>query len=131
MTAHSGDASVQIADFGSAVKLQSASDTSNFRIGTPGYTAPEVIRGEDYGLSCDIWSVGVLMYGLLTNTLPFYSSDRSEMKRRTCTEPLDLDSNMFLRILSEPARDLLSGMLRKDPQERLTVEQVLAHQWFQ
>ena len=113
---------MRIADLGSAVKLQSADDSTNFMIGTPGYLAPEVMTGKDYSFSADIWSIGALMHALLTAKLPFYSSNRKEMKRRACTEPLDLETEAMLRRLSEPAKDLLNGLLRKDPSERLTVD---------
>ena len=100
-------------------------------IGTPGYTAPEVMCGQNYSFSADIWSLGSLMHALLSAMLPFQCDNRKELKRRACTEPLDLESNRRLRNLSEPAKDLLNGLLRKDPSQRLTIEQALAHEWFQ
>lgn len=39
-------------------------------VGTPYYTAPEVLRG-DYGPECDVWSIGIIMYTMLTGKLPF------------------------------------------------------------
>ena len=71
VTDYSRETAVRIADFGSAVKLLSAEDTANFRIGPPGYIAPEVICGMNYGLACDIWSMGALMHMLLSFTTPF------------------------------------------------------------
>ena len=100
-------------------------------IGTPGYTAPEIFNGKNYSFSVDIWSIGSLMHALVSAKLPFYSESRMEMKRRTCTEPLDLDTDRRLRNLSEPAKDLLHGLLRKNPNTRLTIDQALAHEWFQ
>ena len=100
-------------------------------IGTPGYTAPEVITGQNYSFSADIWSLGSLMHALLSAKLPFSCENRKELKRRVCTEPLNLDSDRNLRNLSESAKDLLNGLLRKSPSKRLTIEQVLSHEWFQ
>ena len=100
-------------------------------IGTPGYTAPEIMTGQNYSFSVDMWSLGSLMHALLSAKLPFFSDDRKELKRQACTEPLDLDSNRRLKNLSVPAKDLLNGLLRKSPSERLTIEQALAHEWFQ
>ena len=85
------------------------------------------MTGQNYSFSADMWSLGSLMHALLSARLPFYSDDRKELKRRVCTEPLNLDSNRMLRNLSEPAKDLLNGLLRKSPSERLTIEQALAH----
>lgn len=57
---------MRLADLGSALKLNSAEDTTNFQIGTPGYMAPEILKGVAYSFSCDIWSIGALMFVLLT-----------------------------------------------------------------
>ena len=130
VTDNSRDTSVKIADFGSAVKLQSANDTADFKIGTPGYTAPEVLRGKQYGLGCDIWSVGALMHLLLSYRVPFIDDDYREYKYRAITEPLDLQTDQYLSQLSDPAKDLLRCMLEKNPRNRLTIEQVLAHEWL-
>ena len=70
------DAKLIIADLGSAVKLRSLTDTVTFKIGTPGYIAPEIILGKPYGLAVDIWSLGCIMHVLLTATPPFWDDDR-------------------------------------------------------
>ena len=46
----------------------------NDLLGTPFYVAPEIIGEGDYGLECDLWSMGVVMYILLTGRPPFYGS---------------------------------------------------------
>ena len=130
VTDYSRDTSVRIADFGSAVQLESTSDTADFIIGTPGYTAPEVMRGKRYSLGCDIWSIGALMHMLLSFKAPFINDDHREYKYRAITEPLDLETDEYLRQLSDPAKDLLRRMLEKDPRYRSTIEQVLAHEWL-
>ena len=65
------EASVCIADFGSATKLRSSSATLTWRIGTSGSTPPEIILGEPYGLGVDVWSLGCLMHCLLFASQPF------------------------------------------------------------
>ena len=102
---------MRLADLGSAVKLESADDTSSFQIGTPGYLAPEVLLGKPYSFSCDIWSIGALMSVLLSAKLPFWDDDRKDRKRRVCTEPLNLEANSFMSRLSDDAKDLITGML--------------------
>lgn len=69
-------ATFKLADFGSATKLSSPEDTTDIRIGTPGYMAPEVLLGKPYSFSCDIWSLGALMTVLVSAQLPFYESNR-------------------------------------------------------
>ena len=86
------DAKVRLADFGSAIKLSSLDDWTNFRVGTPGYIAPEVIRGQHYSFSCDIWSIGCLLYVLLAAVPPFWDNDRRLREHKVCFEELDLGS---------------------------------------
>ena len=47
----------------------------NTVVGTPYYIAPEVIQGQDYGLECDIWSLGVIIYTLIIGKPPFETND--------------------------------------------------------
>ena len=109
------EAKVFLADFGSAIKLNSPLESTSFRVGTPGYIAPEVIKGEPYSFSCDVWSLGCLLYVLLTATPPLWDSDRKVREQRVCHEELDLRSHAYTRRLSEPCQDLLNLLLEKDP----------------
>ena len=84
--------------------------------------APEILRGQPYSFSCDIWSAGALMFVLLTAQLPFWDNDRRERRRRVCKEALDLESDDLARELSPEAKDLLHGMLTKPVEERLTID---------
>ena len=70
------------------------------------------------------------MFVLLTAQLPFWDNDRRERRRRVCKEALDLESDEIARELSPEAKDLLYGMLTKPADRRLTIDQVLAHPWF-
>lgn len=65
------DAQLRISDFGSSVKLNSHDEKCRFKIGTPGYTSPEVYKNEPYGLKIDIWGIGIIMFVILTAKLPF------------------------------------------------------------
>ena len=131
MTDSTRSAQVRIADLGSAKQLRSPHDTATFMIGTPGYIAPEVLIDKRYGFGYDIWSLGALMYMLLSFRLPFYSKDSTELKRRLRLEELNLNANASLCRISQPAKDLLSSMLTKNPMQRPNIDQVLIHPWFQ
>jgi len=65
---------VKLVDFGFAKKLQAGRKTWTF-CGTPEYVAPEVILNKGHDISADYWSLGVLMFELLTGTPPFTGSD--------------------------------------------------------
>lgn len=94
--------------------------------GSPNYAAPELINGKFYnGSSIDIWSCGVILYTLLTGTLPFDEEQISKLyqKIRECKYILP-------PILSDAAKDLIYRMLQKDPMNRITIPEIKQHKWF-
>ena len=131
MTSKEDQAIAFIGDFGSSIKLQSSSDTSKFRIGTPGYIAPEMLLGHAYSFGIDVWSLGCMMHLLLSGVPPFWDANRKEHIKLVCTLPLDLDSKPNLSRLSTKAKDLLMATLEKLPAKRLNIDEVLAHPWLQ
>lgn len=76
---------LKISDFGLA-KIINKEEVSKLKTGTvagsPYYMAPEVLRGDKYNISCDVWSLGVMMYRLLLGYLPFNftNNDKSNSK---------------------------------------------------
>ncbi len=87
------DATACLADLGSAIQLDSAQDTTDFRIGTPGYIAPEILMSKSYGTSVDIWSLGCVLYFLLTGRQPHWDDDSSLRNHKVCHEELDLETD--------------------------------------
>jgi len=76
MESHNHDESNQkalIADFGISFKLNNAADASMWRIGTQGFMAPEVYAGIDYNQSCDVFSLGCLLYWFISSKRPFWA----------------------------------------------------------
>ena len=125
------EAKARLADFGSALKLRSALDVTSFRVGTPGYIAPEIIKGQAYSFSCDVWSLGCLLYVLLTAVPPFWDSERKSREHKVCHERLDFSASPNTRRLSSSCQDLLTQLLEKDPTRRPSISSVLQHEWFQ
>lgn len=64
----------KIVDFGLS-KIIGPSETATEPFGTLGYVAPEVLKKQPYTFSCDIWSIGCILYALLSGTLPFDHND--------------------------------------------------------
>ena len=60
------------------------------------------------------------MHALISAQLPFWDEDRKQRKIKVLNEALDLTENFYLSAISDEAKDVLSGMLTKDPSERLT-----------
>ena len=94
--------------------------------GTPAYIAPEVFENKGYeGYASDIWSAGVVLYAMLYGAVPFKASNMSELHKQVLRcKPTYADN------ISESARNLLQGILERDPKKRLTANQVLEHPWM-
>ena len=84
---------VKLCDFGHAILVRDLSRDRQF-YGTPGYAAPEVTQGPVWSASADVWAMGVVMYALLANSLPF---EGDEGWRR----PADLSSRVWWRVSLE------------------------------
>ena len=86
--------------------------------------APEIMSGQGYTESVDIWSAGVLLYAMLSARFPFHGDTPLELKCKILKEDVDLKNGVWDKI-SLLAKDLISRMLVKDPQHRLNATQVL------
>jgi serine/threonine protein kinase len=97
-------------------------------VGTPFYMAPEVLE-RCYGPAADIWSAGVVVFLMLAGRLPFDgATDRQIIKAVLDSEP-DFEHPAWDGI-SAAAKDCVARMLVKDPQQRASVQQLLAHPWL-
>ena len=120
------DAGIKIIDFGFATTL--ADDQVMTEIcGTLGYIAPEILKGLSYNNRCDVWSLGIILYILLSGVQPFFHDDEAEEKRRVFEGDLHFPDESFADC--PDAVDLLRNMLRVDPKDRFNMQQVLDHNW--
>jgi len=95
--------------------------------GTPEYLAPEIIKGEDYTKAIDWWSVGTLIYEMLTGLPPFYTEDEENMYHKIMTADIDFSKPLF----SPEAQDLIRKFLIRDPNQRLQdPQEIRGHPWF-
>ncbi len=94
--------------------------------GTPAYIAPEILKGAGYeGPPVDFWSAGVVLYAMLSGTVPFKANDMNELHRIICKgEYTEIEG------LSKEVVDLLHGILEVDPKKRLTSDDILNHPWM-
>lgn len=96
------------------------------------YRAPEVFQNQEFhGFAIDIWSLGIILFMLLTSQQPVDYPDRM-CDRYTYIVSGELRSLMsqWNLIISENAMDLIQNILREDPSQRLTVAQIQAHPWM-
>ncbi|KAL1131989.1 hypothetical protein AAG570_011599 [Ranatra chinensis] len=124
------DGHVKIADFGLCKEDITYGRTTKTFCGTPEYLAPEVLEDNDYGRAVDWWGVGVVMYEMMCGRLPFYNKDHDVLFTLILMEEVK-----FPRSISSQAKDLLSGLLVKDPNKRLgggpyDAEDIKAHPFF-
>ncbi|KAK4401835.1 Serine/threonine-protein kinase PEPKR2 [Sesamum angolense] len=97
-------------------------------VGSPAYVAPEVLMG-NYSEKVDIWSTGVLLHALLVGVLPFQGDSLETVFEAIKKEKLDFTGGVWESV-SQPARDLLSGMLTRNIATRFTANEVLKHPWI-
>jgi len=120
---------VKLTDFGLSKLRASDLERMQTRCGTPAYAAPEIIKGEEYDGSVDIWSLGVILYLLLHCQYPYMGDGIDEIYAKieagepefpnTTKSPLSLD-----------AKDLILRLLQFHPQNRLSMEQICEHPWM-
>ncbi|KAL0126995.1 hypothetical protein PUN28_005375 [Cardiocondyla obscurior] len=122
---------VKLVDFGFAKRLDNGRKTWTF-CGTPEYVAPEVILNKGHDISADYWSLGVLMFELLTGTPPFTGAD--PMKTYNIILK-GIDAIEFPRSITRNATALIKKLCRDNPAERLGyqrggISEIQKHKWF-
>ncbi|PTB43990.1 hypothetical protein M441DRAFT_44106 [Trichoderma asperellum CBS 433.97] len=121
------DLQIKIADFGMAALHQTASHRLATACGSPHYAAPELLKNRQYrGDKADIWSMGVILYAMLSATLPFDDPDLRVMMGKTKKGQYEMP-----KFLSPEAEDLIRRMLQVNPDHRITMKQIWQHPLIQ
>lgn len=99
---------------------------------TANFVAPEVLKRQGYDLACDIWSLGVLLYIMLSGKTPFASTPNDSpdvILKRIGSGHIDFTSTRWT-LVSNSVKDLLRQMLHIIPENRPTAAQILQHPWL-
>ncbi|CAI5460560.1 unnamed protein product [Closterium sp. Yama58-4] len=117
---------VKLADFGTATILKPGLDFTMGNVGSGAYKAPEVSQDSYHGTPADVYSLGVVLYALLTSTFPNFDASKDTVTHRS---PQDFIDNELTVHLSSGVKQLIAAMLTMDPAKRPTCAQVLEHPW--
>ena len=128
MTDESDDAQPKLVDFGLS-KIVGPNEKCNDPFGTLSYVAPEVLLQKPYDKSVDLWSLGVIIYLLLSGTLPFDDDDDREIARQTIHDDVDFSYPIWKKIGGD-VKTMIKKLLAKDKKDRMTLEEVLQHPWI-
>ena len=123
---------IRILDFGLS-KILGPGETCSEGYGTPGYAAPEVIQEENYGFKIDIWSIGAITYYMCTSNLPFdYITKGLKTKNiimNTLHDEIKFKEDCWKKYSKEVVQ-FIKGCMNKKPDKRLTIKEVLEHEWI-
>ncbi|XP_058767032.1 calcium-dependent protein kinase 2-like [Vicia villosa] len=120
------NAPLKATDFGLSVFFKQG-DMFKDIVGSAYYIAPEVLKRR-YGPEVDIWSIGVMLYILLSGVPPFWAESEHGIFNAILRGHIDFQSDPWPTI-SPAAKDLVRKMLNSDPKQRLTAQEVLDHPW--
>ena len=94
--------------------------------GSSSYAAPEMVDGKKYeGIKVDIWSSGVILFMMVCGYLPFGGKNSAELKKKIIAGEYKIP-----KFLSSSLQDLIIGILNKDPNGRLTIDEIRNHPWY-
>ena len=127
------DVSIKLCDFGCTKVTNTNGGGLMTMAGSPQYAAPEVyertLDSDGYGVKCDLWSVGVVMFVLLGGYAPFESDNMVELAQMICEGDWDFNEK-FWKDVTEPPRDLIRKLLVVNPDERYSANEALDSEWL-
>lgn len=130
MSDKSEGAEVKLIDFGLSKRFSQSDQLEKMKtvVGTPYYVAPEVLRGS-YDKRCDVWSLGIILFVFLCGYPPFEGDNNKEIFKNVLKQELIFDPADW-KTVSDEAKDLVTKMLAKDPEKRITADECSKHPWF-
>ena len=119
---------IKIMDFGLS-KIVSTQETMVDGYGTLSYVAPEVLLRTPYNKEVDIWSMGVILYYMLCGHLPFKGNKEVIIAEKIVNDDLEFNDEEW-EVRSKKVKELINSCLKKEPKERITIDEFLNHPWF-
>ena len=128
MTQQSEYGVIKIMDFGLS-KIISPNEKLNDGFGTLSYVAPEILLRSPYNKEVDIWSMGVILFYMLSGKLPFRGSKEKEVAEKIVYRELEFDENDW-ETRSQRVQDLITCCLEKKKEKRINIDQFINHPWL-
>jgi calcium/calmodulin-dependent protein kinase I len=118
----------KLIDFGfSKIESHGSDNLLKTPVGSVGYFAPEIIQTDSYRLSVDMWSIGCIVYFMLTQKPPFHAKTEKEIESLSVKAEFSFPDGI---VISERAKDFVCNLLQLNPEDRMTAEESLEHKWF-
>eukprot|EP01135_Chromosphaera_perkinsii_P005831 Nk52_evm20s367 gene=Nk52_evmTU20s367 len=118
---------IKVTDFGLS-EIKGKDSMMQTMCGTPIYMAPEVIDNMGYSQQCDVWSIGIIMYYILSGYFPFTGTNEEELYSLILAAEIKFPKAPWSDI-SDSAKGLIGKMLLKDPAHRCTAKEISGHPW--
>ena len=122
------DFRVTLIDFGLATHLP-VGEKLHYRMGSPGYVAPEMLGSKGYDLRGDVYSAGAIIYFLLCGQQLFRGKNLKEILKKNMEGKIPLSGGRWDEV-SSAAKNFISRVLSRDPANRLTSTEALQHKWL-
>lgn len=118
--------SLRVIDFG--LSVTSAKGKDKYRVGSPYYMAPEMLEGS-YTFETDVWSMGVILYVMMTGLQPFQGQNQDEVFGNISRGVYDVKI-LDKQKCSNEVKDLIKKLLVLDPRRRMSLEAAMEHPWI-
>ncbi|KAL4435092.1 hypothetical protein ABPG74_003585 [Tetrahymena malaccensis] len=125
----SSDGHIKLTDFGLSKEHVADFDVTKSFCGSPAYLSPEMLLGKGFSKASDIYGIGCVLYEMLTGQPPFFHEDIKQLYSGIKSEEPQLP-----KYLSNPAKSLITQLLKKNPKERLgynSIQQIKSHEFFE
>jgi serine/threonine protein kinase len=116
---------VRLIDFGLSNLFTATAPQFRTKCGSPAYLPPEMVKGQTYTISADIWSAGVLLFALVAGYQPFEDENIPKLLQK-----IVLREPEYPTFFTPALTNLLQKMMCKDPEQRITLEMIKNHPWF-